>query len=104
MNHPTQHLREFLGVWIPAKIWNNENLNIPEKCLWAEIQSLHDDEVGGCYANNDYLSKKLNVSISTVKKSLKNLIDLGFVKQVNFNRRQRILSICELNNFKLIGE
>ncbi len=50
--------RDFLGVWIPAKIWMNYDLDIIDKCLLAEIESLGGTTTG-CFASNLFLSKFL---------------------------------------------
>lgn len=72
------HQRTFKGVWIPAEIWDNNDLSWLEKCLWAEINALGTDEKP-CFASNAYLSKMLqstekNISNMISKMRLKNMI------------------------------
>ena len=52
--------RGFKGVWIPREIWLSPNLNIKEKILIVEIDSL--DKIEGCYASNKHFADFLEVS------------------------------------------
>lgn len=84
--------RDFKGIWIPREIWLKNQLSVQEKCLWAEIDSLHDKEKGGCFASNEYLMEFIGVKERRLQEMLANLKKHGFLIQVEFNGRQRILN------------
>lgn len=69
--------RGFKGVWIPREIWLDENLTIQEKALYAEIDSLDNDD--GCYASNAHFAKFLGVSKDRVSRLINSLKDKGYV-------------------------
>jgi len=83
--------RDFKGIWIPAKIWLSDGISIQAKVLWAEIWSLYDQEKGGCYASDEYLMNFLRLGQSRFHEVLKELRDLGLVKNVSFNGRERVI-------------
>lgn len=83
--------RDFKGIWIPKEIWLHPTLSVQAKCLWAEIDSLFDEEKGGCHASDDYLSEFLGVKLSRFKEVLKELRDSGLVENVSFNGRKRVM-------------
>lgn len=97
----------FKGVWIPKDIWMDENLTWMEKCLWAEIHFLEEDDIGGCYASNEYLAKIFNSSKSAMANMISKLRNLGYLVNVKFNGRQRIIKTAvtyKLNQTSLISE
>lgn len=83
--------REFKGNWIPREIWLNPELTCQEKFLLIEIHSLHSTEKGGCFASNEHLMKMVNAKERQYQRMLANLKKKGYVKQLSFNGRQRIL-------------
>lgn len=83
--------RSFKGIWIPSEIWLSESLSALEKILWSEIDSLYDEEKGGCYASNDYLIKFLGVKERRLQEMISNLKKLGLLVQVSFDGRERVL-------------
>ena len=82
--------RNFQGMWIPAEIWTDSSLSLLEKALLAEIDSLDATE-RHCYASNEYFANFFQQTERTISKSIKNLIDLGYITQVSFDGRVRIL-------------
>lgn len=70
--------RDFKGVWIPREIWLSEELNITEKCLLVEIDSL--SSLGQCFASNEHFSKFLGLSKDRISKMISSLRDKGFVE------------------------
>lgn len=82
--------RDFKGIWIPREIWLSK-LSPIEKCLWAEIHSLFDRDRGGCYASNEYLCEFLGVQERRLQQMMANLKFQGWVVQVSFDGRTRIL-------------
>ena len=87
--------RGFLGVWIPKEIWLMKDLSITAKAVWAEIQSLHDDEKGGCFASNEYLAEFTGLKVRALQDVLSQLRSKGLIKTVSFNGRERILQAVE---------
>ncbi len=83
--------RDFKGIWIPKEIWLFEGLTIAEKALWAEIDSLYDEEKGGCYASNEYLCKFNGVKLRVLQRMIANLKAKGLIEQVAFDGRERII-------------
>lgn len=83
--------RDFKGIWIPKEIWLFEGLTIAEKALWAEIDSLYDEDKGGCYASNEYLCKFNGVKLRFLQIMISNLKSKGLIEQVSFDGRQRII-------------
>jgi hypothetical protein len=83
--------RDFKGIWIPREIWLNEDLAPLEKLVWAEIHSLFDRRRGGCYASNFYLGKFFRVGETYISKIITKLKLLGFIEEVTFNGRTRVI-------------
>ncbi len=88
---PVKMNRDFKGIWVPREIWLAQGLAPTEKILWAEINSLHDRERGGCYASNDYLCDFMGVKERRLQEMIANLKSYGLIEQVSFNGRERIL-------------
>lgn len=84
--------RGFLGIWIPAEIWNNSQLSLLEKCLYSEIESL-SKELGYCYASNKYFADFFGVKETYISTCISNLINKGYVKLVHFDGRVRKVSV-----------
>lgn len=83
--------RDFKGVWIPREIWLNDSLSLQAKAVWSEISSLHDRDLGGCYASNEYLCKFLKIGPSRLKENLKELRDQGLIEDISFDGRTRVI-------------
>jgi len=81
--------REFRGVWIPKQIWCNKDLSAIDKVILTEIDSL--DNVEHCTANNDYFAEFCDISVPTVKRSIKKLEELGLIDRVGYDGRVRTL-------------
>ena len=78
--------RAFKGVWICAAIWTHPDLSWVEKALLAEIDSLVSDEAP-CYASNEHLASRVNVSVSRVNDMLAHLQKVGFLVRVQYDGR-----------------
>ena len=90
--------REFKGVWIPKQIWLDERLNMLEKGILTEIDSL-DNEENGCFASNEYIAKFCQCSETKVSTAIKKLIELDYLYVKSFDGRIRILK-SRLSNFE----
>ena len=88
-NKQTNDNRQFLGIWIPKDIYLNKDLSWTDKILVIEILSLDNER--GCFASNDYFAEFLGVTKTTISTSISKLKDLGFIEQISFNGRTRIL-------------
>ena len=93
MENKKQKDRNFLGVWIPKDVYLNKSLSWLEKILLVEIESLDNEH--GCFASNDYFADFLDVTKTTISSAISKLKKLGFVEQVSFDGRRRVLKICE---------
>lgn len=77
-------------VLIPKEILNSSDLSLNEKVLLSIIIELSDKD-NQCVASNKQLSKILNISKTSVSTGISKLINLGYLKPISFNGRQRIL-------------
>ena len=59
--------RDFKGIWIPKEIWHLKDLNITEKIVLSVVNTLSEQD-DGCFANNEYFAKFLNLSKGRVSK------------------------------------
>lgn len=75
------------GIWIPKEIWDDQRLTWMQKCLLAVL------EMGGCSVSNEELSKKCGVSPGAIAKSLVALRKLGFIQNLSFNGRIRVMKL-----------
>ena len=101
----TKENRQFLGIWIPKEIYLNKELNWTDKILVVEINSLDNER--GCFASNDYFAEFLGVTKTTISTSISKLKKMGFIKQISFDGRTRVLKAVfkqienqTLNQFK----
>lgn len=86
--------RDFKGVWFPKEIWLNKELDMIEKALLIEIDSL--DNEFHCIASNEYFAEFLGVSESKITRSIKKLKELGYIEEVGFDGRVRKLRVVIL--------
>lgn len=87
--------RTFKGIWIPAAIWLNTDLNAIEKILFAEVHSFTSNS-SSCYKSNETLSDELNVSSSTIKRAIKKLEHAGLIV-VHRSSRTRVMEALGLD-------
>lgn len=66
---------------ISADVRYHEKLSDGAKLLYGEITALSNKN-GYCWASNDYFSRLYSVSISTIKRRLQALEELGFIKRI----------------------
>ena len=69
--------RRFQGVWIPAELWLDENLQMPEILMLIEIQSL--DRAKGCTASNKYFADFFGKTPQRVSQIIKSLEKKGYI-------------------------
>jgi hypothetical protein len=81
--------RDFKGIWTPREIWLDRTLTYFEKALLSEIHSLDGQE--GCFASNEYLCEFFNEKERKIQDGLAKLKAKGYVYQVSFDGRTRVL-------------
>ncbi len=79
---PTQN-RKYFTVF--EEIWRHPGLCPSAKCLWSEINTLGDNEYGGCYASIDYLANFMQVGRPRIFQLLKKLKDCGLLQTFKVN-------------------
>lgn len=67
------------GIWIPIEILTNQDLDVTNKLLLAEIYSLTELE-DGCIASDNHFSKLLGISRSAVNKRISKLKKLNLIE------------------------
>lgn len=92
------NVRDFKGVWIPREVWLDTRLNMLEKGILTEIDSLDMSEKG-CYASNKHIAEFCQCSETKVSTAVSKLIDLGYIYVQSFDGRQRVLK-SRLSNFE----
>lgn len=88
--------RDFKGIWLPKEIWLDERLTALDKVILAEIDSL-DCGDKGCYASNEYIANFCQCASSKVSITVSKLKELGYIEEVAFDGRTRVLKSCLLN-------
>lgn len=71
--------RDIKGIWIPIEVWEDPALSFFDRALLAEIDSL--DRGKGCWAENDFLSKRMGCSTSHLKNRLTWLHQNDYLKR-----------------------
>ena len=70
--------RQFVGIFIPAKLYLDKNLSWIEKILIVEIQSLCNENEP-CKASNEHFSNHLGISKKRVSEIINDLIERGYL-------------------------
>ena len=83
-------IRDFKGIWIPKEIWLDKRLNVLDKVILMEIDSLDADE-SGCFASNEYLANFCQCTETKVSTSISKLIKLEYLEVLKFDGRKRYL-------------
>lgn len=89
---------QFTGFFIPVEIINLPDLNWIERIALAMIDAL--DGPKHCYASNEYLAEKLEITPDRVSKIITKLKRKKLIEQVEFNGRVRRLKSLKNNWFK----
>lgn len=91
--NPDAPVKQYKGVWMPKEVLDNPDLTPTEKILLAIIESLDDEQAGGCYANNKYFSEKLDTAERSIIRCIADLKDKGYLTQTKFDGRTRFLRV-----------
>lgn len=89
------HNEQFKGVWIPARIWLDEDLTIHDKVLWATIDSLCS-ESRDCFASNEWLAARCKMTAGTISNTIAKLKGKGLLIQTAFDGRERRISTVKV--------
>lgn len=70
--------RKFTGIWIPAEIWNDEELPALAKLIYAEIASFGS---AGCWKKTEELRDPLGIGSELFQKLCRQLKDGGYIEE-----------------------
>lgn len=104
MIDPENPVKQYKGVWLPKEILDNPDLTPTEKMLMAIIESLDDEQAGGCYASNKYLSEKLGITERSTIRCITDLKNKGYLVQTKFDGRTRFLRSTLSTVYGLSGQ
>ena len=84
-------------IRFPIELWENKELSWEEKVLLFEIESFTK---GGreCYISDDYIATFLRRSEATARRTLKRLIENGYVRITRKDGRNRYVETCKAND------
>ena len=91
--------REFKGVWIPKKLYLNDNLTWTDKLIILEVHSFSNNGLE-CFVSNEHLADFTQASLSSVEKSLSKLVKQGIIirtKKKIEGSYQRFLRLANSN-------
>ena len=88
-----EYNRDFKGVWIPRELWLRDDLNILEKCIFVEIDSL--DNENHCIASNKYFANFCQCSESKVTNAINKLQELKMIEVMSFDGRHRKIRVVK---------
>lgn len=74
------------------KILKDNSISSTEKIIYGIIGALANKK-GYCYANNDYISKQLNLSKRTISKAINNLKNKNYIRVETKNYKRKIYTI-----------
>jgi len=99
-----KYKRNFKGIWFSTDLWFCKKLNIIEKFLFAEINSL--DNGVGCKVSNSYLALFVGVTPNKISTLISKLKELNLIKEINIckDKRKRILKSFPENLSKISDE
>lgn len=84
----------FKGIWIPASLWEDKNLNTVEKIAMSEIQR-QEGSSGVCKANNSHFSDFLGVSKGSASKIISSLRNKGYISvEIIKNEKNQVIERC----------
>lgn len=84
------HEPVFKGIWIPAELWECDDLSPNQIFLWAIISSLGRQD-SPCRAGNKWLAMRLKATESSVANAVSFLRSKGYIKDISFDGRHRLI-------------
>ncbi len=76
-------------IVLDDSIVKNNSINSTDKLVYGVIKALTNNK-GYCYASNDYISKKINLSKRTITKSISNLRKANYIRVETINYQRNI--------------
>lgn len=85
---------KFTGVWIPAQVFQNNNLTITAKVVFGVLEGLDNED--GCFASNSYLSRHLGLGERQIRNVLKELEDASLIIREEIEGKRTIRTVVNL--------
>ena len=82
-------------IVIESSIVKSNSINSTDKLVYGIIKALTNN-LGYCYASNDYISKKINLSKRTVSKSISNLRKSNYIRVETINYQRNIYLVNDV--------
>ena len=76
-------------IVLDDSIVKSNSINSTDKLVYGVIKALTNN-LGYCYASNDYISKKVNLSKRTITKSISNLRNANYIRVETINYQSNI--------------
>lgn len=76
-------------IVIESSIVKSNSINSTDKLVYGIIKALTNN-LGYCYASNDYISKRINLSKRTISKSISNLKRANYIRIETINYQRNI--------------
>ncbi len=82
-------------IVIESSIVKSNSINSTDKLVYGIIKALTNN-LGYCYASNDYISKKINLSKRTVSKAISNLKRANYIRVETINYQRNIYLVNDV--------
>ena len=82
-------------IVIESSIVKSNSINSTDKLVYRIIKALTNN-LGYCYASNDYISKKINLSKRTVSKAISNLKRANYIRVETINYQRNIYLVNDV--------
>lgn len=82
-------------IVIESSIVKSNFINSTDKLVYGIIKALTNN-LGYCYASNDYISKKINLSKRTVSKAISNLKIANYIRVETINYQRNIYLVNDV--------
>lgn len=82
-------------IVIESSIVKSNSINSTDKLVYGIIKALTNN-LGYCYASNDYISKKINLSKRTVSKAISNLKIANYIRVETINYQRSIYLVNDV--------
>ena len=76
-------------IVLDDSIVKSNSIGSTDKLVYGVIKALSNN-LGYCYASNDYISKKVNLSKRTISKSISNLRKANYIRVETINYQRNI--------------
>ncbi len=76
-------------IILDDSIVKSNSISSTDKLVYGVIKALSNN-LGYCYASNDYISKKVNLSKRTISKSISNLRKVNYIRVETINYQRNI--------------